>query len=136
MDEHWLHLDGDSPRRPPGAGLTGKAGWKSAQPVESAEIRLFWYTAGIGARDVKVVETIPIERPGPVDEQPFALTLPAGPYSFSGQLVSLIWGLELVLEPGTVTERVEFELSPFDEPIVLPRIEELKNKRAAFRVGA
>jgi hypothetical protein len=45
--------------------------------------------------------------------------LPLAPYSFSGKLISLIWGLELVLEPSQETARFEFTLSPTGEEIML-----------------
>ena len=47
------------------------------------------------------------------------MTLPAGPYSFSGRLISLIWALELVAEPGNHVARVEITLGPDGQEVVL-----------------
>jgi hypothetical protein len=84
---------------------------------------LFWFTQGKGDRDVVVIEKIALETPRAVDDRPFRFRLPAGPYSFSGKLVGIQWAVELILMPGERARRVQFELSPFDDPIVLDKVD-------------
>ena len=101
----------------PGETLRGQVHWSVEGGGESAELRLFYFTSGRGTRDVEVVERLRWEQPGGTGEKAYSFKLPQGPYSFSGQLVSLKWALEFVLEPGTVTGRLEFVLSPTAEEI-------------------
>ena len=66
------------PRRPP------RAGWSSASAGRC--------TAAAG-RDFKIADTIPFPAPAATERRPFILTLPEGPYSFRGRLVTLTWTL-------------------------------------------
>lgn len=91
----------------PGARLAGEASWDADQRPRSVELRLFWYTSGKGDRDVGVVETVGFDEPQERERRPFAVTVPAGPHSYAGTLVSVAWALELVLEPGDLVERLE-----------------------------
>ena len=103
----------------PGEEVSGAVGWTLDKQPKSAEVRLFWYTAGKGTRDVGVVATRKLEAPKPNDERAFSFKLPEAPYSFSGSLISLIWAIELVVEPGGLSERVEITVSPTGEEILL-----------------
>lgn len=96
----------------PGEELEGTATWRLAEAPERLEVRLFWYTVGKGTQDVGLVDTWPIEPPTPEGEQAFHFRLPAGPYSFSGKLISLVWALELVAEPAGESTRVEIVVAP------------------------
>src|SRR6185369_15538212 len=84
----------------PGERLEGVAGWRLEAPPTSAEVRLFYYTRGKGTQDVEVAGRQRFETPQASEGRPFTFELPDEPFSFSGQLISLIWALELVLEPG------------------------------------
>jgi len=84
----------------PGETIRGSVTWHSEKPPSQAEIRLFWQTKGKGSRDSETVEVQAFELPQPQDSRDFVFTAPAFPPSFSGRLISLLWGLELVLEPG------------------------------------
>lgn len=103
----------------PGEQLSGAVGWNLDKAPKTAEVRLFWYTEGKGTRDVGVVDSITFQSPGQNDERAFSFTLPAAPYSFSGKLISLIWAVELILEPGAHAERIQFTLSPTGEEILI-----------------
>jgi hypothetical protein len=59
-----------------------------------------------------VVDTADFAAPHAHDTREFSFALPPGPYSFSGTLVSVVWALELVLEPGPEVERLDFVLGP------------------------
>lgn len=92
--------------------VEGTASWHFAAPPTKVELRLLWYTEGKGEQDVEVVETVPFETPAAVDRRSFRVRLPPGPYSFSGKLVSLLWALEAVAEPGERSARAEIVVGP------------------------
>jgi hypothetical protein len=99
--------------------VEGVAGWRLEKPPKSVEARLFWFTRGKGTEDVGVVSRMRFDVPQQEEGRKFSFTLPAEPWSFSGQLFSLIWALELVAEPGGHTARVELVVSPTGQEILL-----------------
>ena len=103
----------------PGETLEGVAGWHLDKSPESVELRLFWFTRGKGTEDVGVVNQLTFQSPQPEEGRQFSFTLPADPFSFSGQLISLIWAIELVVDPGNQSARFEFVMSPTGEEILL-----------------
>lgn len=103
----------------PGETVEGVAGWRLDQAPQSIELRLFWFTRGKGTEDVGVVNRLCFDAPQREEGRRFSFALPAEPYSFSGQLISLIWALELVAEPGERSTRVELVLSPTGREILL-----------------
>jgi hypothetical protein len=119
MNELKILLANDRNRFRPSETLKGVAGWRLPAAPRSADVRLFWYTRGKGTEDVGVINRFAFEQPQAEEGRPFQFVLPEEPYSFSGRLVSLIWALELVVEPGSQTTRVEFTLSPTGEEILL-----------------
>lgn len=70
-----------------------------------------------------VVQTMALAAPRPEDQRDFTLPLPLPrePYSFSGTLISLVWAIELIIEPGAHVERREFVLSATGREVVLGR---------------
>jgi hypothetical protein len=103
----------------PGDEIVAAAYWKLDGPPKSVEARLFWFTRGKGTQDVNIVETVRFENPQIEEAQPARFHLPEAPYSFSGKLVSLIWALELVAEPGSESTRIELTVSPTGQEILL-----------------
>jgi len=103
----------------PGETVEGVAGWRLDQPPKAVELRLFWFTRGKGTEDVGVINQLNFPEPQPEEGRKFSFVLPAEPFSFSGQLISLIWALELVVEPGELSTRVELVMSPTGEEILL-----------------
>ena len=103
----------------PGEKLAASALWALPAAPESLEVRLFWYTRGKGTQDVEIVASQTLGRAAAAGERTLDFALPAQPWSFSGKLVSLIWALELVAEPGNRSARVEFTLSPDGAEILL-----------------
>jgi hypothetical protein len=104
----------------PGEEIEGTVRWLLDPPPKSLEVRLFWYTEGKGERDVGVVESLPFADPGPEEHRPFRFRLPAGPYSFKGTVIHLLWAVEAVAEPGGRTGRQAITVSPSGREIVLP----------------
>jgi hypothetical protein len=96
----------------PGETISGKLTWRLDENPRSLELRLFWYTEGKGDRDAATVQTHRIESPARTGADSFALDGPLGPYSFSGKLISLLWALELVVEPGGEATRLDLTIGP------------------------
>lgn len=105
----------------PGEAVEGTVSWQLDRPAQTAELRLLWYTQGKGDQDVGVVSTVPFSNPGLQDRRSFRVSLPDGPFSFSGKLISLAWALELVIEPGSRASRTEITVSPTRMEILLPQ---------------
>jgi hypothetical protein len=103
----------------PGEECKGEAKWTLAGNIKSAEVRLFWYTGGKGTSDMQVVDTNKFQTPKENDQRSFSFKLPEAPYSFSGKLISLMWAIELVVEPDSQTQRLQIVLSPTGEEIAL-----------------
>ena len=102
----------------PGESVEGRVSW-TVDRATSAEVRLFWYTRGKGTEDVGLVDTVVFPNPQPADQRTFRFQLPDGPYSFSGALISIIWAIELILEPGSSVERREIVMSPGARQVVV-----------------
>jgi hypothetical protein len=103
----------------PGETIDGRVSWQADEAPESAELRLFWYTRGKGTQDVGAVGSVPFATPQMNDSRSFALALPRDPFSFSGKLISIVWALELIVEPGSNVERQEFVMSPTGAEVVV-----------------
>lgn len=106
----------------PGEEIVGAAQWELEAPAERGEIRLFWYTMGKGTQDVGIMDTVHLDFPAQAGVREFRFTAPAAPYSFSGQLISVLWAIELVLQPKDRCERVEIVIAPQRTEVVLPRL--------------
>jgi hypothetical protein len=119
MDSLTIDIEGGRRNFTPGETMTGHAGWTLDKDPKSAELRLFWYTSGKGTQNVGVVTTMPFEGPGRSERRDFRIALPPEPYSCSGSLVSIIWALELIVEPHGLTERVEFTMAPGGSEVIL-----------------
>jgi hypothetical protein len=119
MEKLSMVLDSDKTTFAPRETIRGTVRWSLDPGIRRLELSLFWYTAGKGTRDVGVIETRPFDEPGAVGGKDFSFTLPDGPYSFSGKLISLIWALELTCSPGSDTVRREITVSPTGQEIML-----------------
>jgi len=106
----------------PGEAVEGVAFWELDGAPKSIEIRLFWRTQGKGTVDVEIVQALPQTGTGPRDRRPFRFVLPPGPYSVSGTLVSIVWGVELVTEPSGDSASAEITVSPTGEEIRLQKV--------------
>jgi hypothetical protein len=105
----------------PGASVEGEVAWRLAEPPAAVTLRLFWRTEGTGNEDVEVVESVAFDGPAAADRRAFSLRLPPGPWSFHGPLIHLLWGLELIAEPGEESARVDLTVAPGGREIELQR---------------
>lgn len=103
----------------PGDVVAGTAQWRLEKQPQQVECRLIWYTQGKGDQDAGLGEATMFETPGLNDRRGFRFTLPNGPYSFSGSLISLTWALELTVSPGDLCERREITVAPTGREILL-----------------
>jgi hypothetical protein len=104
----------------PGDSMDGSVTWDLETVPDMVELRLIWFTKGKGDQDYGVVATEQFRSPRASEMRQFNFTLPTGPYSFSGRLISLIWALELVVYPEKEAHRVELVMSPSAGEILLP----------------
>ena len=96
----------------PGELLQGEIRWDADAPPGPATLSLFWNTEGFGTVDVEIVAREQIALGLRSGGLPFRFKLPASPWSFSGRLVSLLWGVELA-GPGLAEPlRRRFTLAP------------------------
>jgi len=118
----WLAVEtrGGSTAFLPGEEIEGTVSWQLASPG-SVELRLLWYTEGKGDQDSRLVATVPFPNPGTNEVRPFRVRLPAGPFSVSGKLISLLWTLEAVASPGPAPQRLAITVSPARQEIRLDR---------------
>jgi hypothetical protein len=119
MQDLRVEIEGGKRNFSPGDFIAGVASWTADKVPNSAELRLFWYTQGKGTQDVGVVNTMTLNTPGLQDRRDFRLPLPQEPYSCSGKLVSIVWAIELILEPGRRAARTEFVMGPSGAEVVL-----------------
>lgn len=122
MSDLQLQLQDSRTEFSPGESVTGTASWQVANPPAKAALSLIWTTRGKGTQDIEIVQAIPFSDPQARDSRPFKITLPESPYSFSGQLISLVWTLELNLDPGDECASVEIVVAPGGKEVALPRI--------------
>jgi hypothetical protein len=126
----WISIELDDGRTAyrPGEEVSGvvlwvidddEEGFGEAPEIESAEVRLIWFTRGRGDRDSGIVAAEELPGPQATDRRPFRFRLPEGPYSVSGKLVSLVWAVEAVIQPGDRAARTEITVSPTGREVML-----------------
>ena len=103
----------------PGESVAGRATWREAAESRSVAVRLYWTTSGRGSTDTEVVAESVVENPSEQGETRFSLLLPSTPPSFSGKLITLSWGVELLVEPCEHAAQVEIVVSPTEKEIRL-----------------
>jgi hypothetical protein len=118
-DELGLFIENDRTAFKPGEDLKLSILWALPKTPESLEVSLLFFTRGKGTEDVEVVSRHPITVTAPAGESSLCIKLPVAPYSFSGKLISLLWAVELVCEPGSRSARCEFVLSPTGKELAL-----------------
>ena len=96
MTTMTVELDGGRSAFAPGERVEGQASWELPEAPRALEVRLFWTTSGRGDADQEIVAMEEVPAPAASGWVRFSFQLPPGPYSFSGQLVSLAWAVELV----------------------------------------
>lgn len=107
----------------PGETMSGTVTWQLEKAPHEVMLQLIWNTQGKGTTDIEVVHTLPFGNPQARETRPFTIQLPESPYSFSGQLISLLWNLELNVQPGSESESLAITIAPGGKEVLLPRIQ-------------
>jgi len=108
-----LRLEIDHLALEPGTELRGDAVWDLDKGGRRVSLRLFWFTQGKGTEDLTVVERVELASGRARDRVRFCLAIPIlGPYSFSGQLVSVRWALELVADDESLVVKKDIVVGP------------------------
>lgn len=121
-----IYLDADWYQ--PYGTLTGTIKWDfgSGKIPQNLTVALYWFTEGKGTETGETVDEISIEHSS-IGEQKFSFKLPAGPYSFSGNLITLKWAVEFSGEKPDFAVKKEFIMSPDSNPIVLIKVKQPSN---------
>ena len=117
--ELGIELVGSRTAFAPREFVAGTFHWQFTHPARWIEGRLFWFTRGKGTMDVVIVDRVRFETPDRQDRQPFRFTLPEVPFTFSGRLISVIWAIELIAEPGDRNQRLEIVVAPAGREVLL-----------------
>jgi len=119
MNNLQIQLADNNDHYAPGATLAGAVHWQLDFPQKSAELRLLWYTQGKGTQDLQVIDIANFDAPAQTGDFEFEFTLPQGPYSYSGKLISILWTLELIIQPGSLSTRTDFTMGPDRNEVVM-----------------
>ena len=119
MSSLAIEIEYDKTAFKPGQQIRGTVKWQFEEVPEKLELSLFWRTQGKGTQDTGIVGSMAFESLGQFAQKDFTFTVPDGPYSFSGRLISIIWALELV-EPdrGKDYVRRDIVISPSGSEVV------------------
>jgi len=112
MNELTITTDFDRTAYAPGDTIVGHFAWRCNDRPTTVTLRLIWITSGRGSTEVGAAGETILENPGLEGREKFSFTAPPGPNSFSGQLVTLKWALELVARPSNNHERRDLIIAP------------------------
>jgi len=122
MNTSTLQLNQDPASLVPGQVIDGVAEWLLDDPPKTAVLRLFWYTEGRGTQDVGIVQELALPTAGRACRGTFRFTIPDAPYSFRGQLITLKWAIELIVNKGKALDRIDLIVSPWVEQVTLESV--------------
>jgi hypothetical protein len=114
-----IQIDEDRTAFRPGEMINGSISWRLPVAPTQVTLELFWTTRGKGMVDSEVVQSVQIKHTADSGEQRFELKVPNTPYSFAGKLVSLLWGLRLIIHPSQEQAQVNLTISPTGQEINL-----------------
>ena len=112
MNNVSIHLDHEAGCFTPGDTLAGTVEWAGAAKPRRVEVRLFWFTSGIALKQVGIVSRLVVKNHNQPNSARFEFILPAGPWSFSGPLLTLNWAAEVVLFPSKESAFATFTFGP------------------------
>ncbi len=128
-----LFIDLKQTTHKPGATLSGEILWALEKPPELVKLSLGWFTEGRGTVDAKIVVSEQWSTVETAGQETFSFTIPAGPYSFEGHLITLKWTLELTLKNGKANTSLPLVISLDETPVELNLINEGSNKSFSFK---
>ena len=114
-----IHIDEERISFRPRETIAGTISWSLPLAPAQVTLELFWTTRGKGQVDSEVEQSVQVKQPAAAGEQRFELKIPDAPYSFSGKLVSLLWGVRLIIHPSQEQAQVNLTVSPTGQEINL-----------------
>lgn len=127
-----LYIDLPNTRCAPGETISGKVLWALDKQPGIVRLTFGWWTEGRGTRDSRIETSKEWETDSTAGEETFQFPVPPSPYSFSGTLITLKWALELSTKKGRETTVEEILVSPREELIELPQLDEGGKKPFSF----
>ncbi len=126
MNTIKIHLTDDRTTYTPEQTIRGKLEWQLDDRPRAIELQLIWQTEGKGTKDADAAVVQRWDSPAPSDELSFELTVPPGPLSYHGSMISILWTLEaLAVKPhavascgitiSTAGQAIEFSTADRDE---------------------
>ncbi|MEM1356169.1 MAG: hypothetical protein AAGC44_14100 [Planctomycetota bacterium] len=112
-----LTLDRDDAAYVPGEPITGTVAWDVPGDLDRVVLRLFWRTEGKGTQDVGVAEEVEFDLVSRRGSRGFSFSGLVEPYSFSGQLVSIVWAIEAIAKPSGDVVRRPLTFSPTGQEV-------------------
>lgn len=117
----------------PGEVLRGSVRWTALEPPRLLVAQLVWRTEGKGDQDTAVAARQEWPAPGPAGTEEFALTVPPGPLSYHGKLISVLWVLEVATERPDSLHQTEITVSPAGAPLTFPAAGEAEEGPGGLR---
>jgi len=114
----------------PGSECVGKVGWNLPSAPEKVQLKLLWKVSSEAPDDTDILETVDLDHPYAQEARGFRFVLPEGPYSFNGQVLDLVWSLELVITLGRekLVQQKEIVIAPGRVPLQLEEIQDDSRK--------
>jgi hypothetical protein len=103
--------------------VTVRVEWRLDVPPKDLELRLCWFTRGRGTEESETVEALPLGDTAS-GARDFSFVLPGEPWSVDGQLVSIVWALEVVAKKQGGLALEELVVSPDRKPRKLGEVAE------------
>lgn len=89
----------------PGGVLEGTVMWELESPAKKITINFFWFLEKYGdVEETNIISSLEAENIQPHGYKNFAFDIPRQPYSFSGNLFSIKWAVECVVDKDSVVQ--------------------------------
>lgn len=124
--DNAVEIELDHFNHQPFQALSGRVKITGPIAAKSIQLRVFWFTQGRGDEEAEVVHRMTIDPHELVTA--FNWKLPAAPYSFAGQLITMAWAVEVVDNKENSLDLVPFLLSPSGEEIQLEAVPDTSKK--------
>lgn len=105
----------------PGDVVQCEVDWQLDQSPRLIELRLLWYTRGKGSADMQVVAADQCPNLQVSGRWQIGIRIPDDAVcSYTGQLMSINWAVEVVAEKKLAFARQEIDISPTGAAVVAP----------------
>lgn len=103
--------------------VTGTVSWDLDDQPRDLELRLCWFSRDDGMQESKTIRSLKLDDVTR-GERTFSFELPSEPWSMRGQLITLVWGIELVAKAVGGLALEEFIVGPDRKVVELPELPE------------